>query len=37
MGGRCCRRDGHPVRALWSSQIYSALNHGRDRAQGQRS
>lgn len=36
MGGRYRRRDGHPVRALCGSQIYSALNHGRNRAQGER-
>ena len=35
MGGRYCRRDGHPVRALCGSPVHCAFNHGRNRAQGQ--
>ena len=35
MGGRGRRCHGHPVWAICSCQVHSALNHGRDWARGQ--
>jgi len=36
MGGRWRRGNGHLVWAIWRRQIYSQVNHGRNRAKGQR-
>ena len=34
MGGRARGGYGHPVWAIWSRQVFSQVNHGRNWARG---